>query len=677
MKKFRNRLIGFAIATILMGGSVVSAQAKQIGSIDGHPIFDNHYEDIKIATMPRESSYYLGANFPAKYDPREFGGVTAIENQGNTNSCWAFSTIAAAECNLIKKGLANQTINLSENHLAYFYYHRETDPLGYTAGDRVTSNYRYANNSEYAAWVMSGGSLVSAATHLATWSGLTNQTSLENYTGGVYAPTSENPYGLQSTDCYKNDYKVKNSYFYQKPDANTIKEAVMNYGAMAIGICISENYYQPETAGYYAPYGRANHGVTIVGWDDNYSLENFAVKPERNGAWIVKNSYGSSFGDGGYIYVSYEDATLAQGVVLDMEVGTACNTNNYQYDGNPIVGPVIKLQEDNLIANVFTAKAASGYNELLKAVSINTYTEGVNYKLKVYTGLTSSGNPTSGKLITKSQKEGTLMAAGYHRITLDTPITLEAGEQYAVVFELETPYQGETWIGIDRTYINQPGMYDTNVDYSSATMKNQSYILLKGKWQDIGTELYANFRIKAYTDNANEKTKYNLSKSLSISKGSSTTLKLQVNPSSIQRKVKWSSSNKKVATISSSGKIKAKSYGVTTVKAKFVAGSKTKTLSCKVTVGPSKLKNFKISSGKKKIHVKWKKNSDAKGYTICYAKSKSGKYKTLATINSGSKTSYTKKMKKGTYYVKMRPFTKKGSKKLYGSYTSVKKVKVK
>lgn len=36
-----------------------------------------------------------------------------------------------------------------------------------------------------------------------------------------------------------------------------------------------------------------NHAVTIIGWDDNYSKDNFVSKPERDGAWIVKNSYGT------------------------------------------------------------------------------------------------------------------------------------------------------------------------------------------------------------------------------------------------------------------------------------------------------------------------------------------------------------------------------------------------
>lgn len=35
-----------------------------------------------------------------------------------------------------------------------------------------------------------------------------------------------------------------------------------------------------------------NHAVSIIGWDDNYSKDNFSTKPTNNGAWIIRNSYG-------------------------------------------------------------------------------------------------------------------------------------------------------------------------------------------------------------------------------------------------------------------------------------------------------------------------------------------------------------------------------------------------
>jgi hypothetical protein len=74
-----------------------------------------------------------------------------------------------------------------------------------------------------------------------------------------------------------------------------------------------------ETGAYWYPsvgnLSATNHAVSVVGWDDNYPKENFleidGKKPENDGAWLIKNSYGTDYGPlGGYIYISYEDGYL-------------------------------------------------------------------------------------------------------------------------------------------------------------------------------------------------------------------------------------------------------------------------------------------------------------------------------------------------------------------------------
>jgi hypothetical protein len=107
-----------------------------------------------------------------------------------------------------------------------------------------------------------------------------------------------------------------------------------------------------------------------------------------------------------------------------------------------------------------------------------------------------------------------------------------------------------------------------------------------------------------------------------------------------------------------------------------VKDKKTTTLKCTVTVGPSKPKGLKVTAGKGKITVKWKKNAAVGGYEIYYSKKKDSGYKKLAALAS-SKASSTQKLKSGTYYVKMRAYRLSGKTKLYGSYTAAKKVTVK
>lgn len=674
MQRFKKAIVFMAIAVSAISNVSIQAQAKQVGTVFGYPIFDNKFGEMEITDGGSNTDIInRKASFQSKYDPRELGLVTAVEAQGATNTCWAFATNAAIEANLLKKGYENSSVNLSENHLAYFYYNRETDPLGYTKGDQNLI-------PSFTKWSMNGGTLYGTALALSTWAGVVKDTvpTSEDDAKGQYVPFDI----VDKSTCYKSDYVVKNVYMYDY-SVSTVKQAIMDYGAVACGIYIDENnaYFSSDEKSYYYPKEGGNHAVTIVGWDDTYSRDNFngAAKPRVNGAWIVKNSWGSNVHDGGYMYVSYEDKSLCEIVAYDMMSASERDDNNYQHDGTANPAYSFKRYGSITAANVFKAKgSSSGYNELLEAVSVCTYTANVNYSLQIYTGVTGSTNPTKGKAMFSNPKKGMLTHAGYNRIELNTPVTLTAGEKYAVVITLSAANGGEVSLCVEASYRNSAFSFLADVGSGEGFIKNNDKWYDYGDIYTVGSENLCNLRIKAYTSNTEQKTSYQLSsKNMGLSKGSSAKLSLKTTPSSVKRKVTWSSSNKKVAKVSSSGKVTGKGYGKATIKAKFVAGGNTKTLKCTVTVGPSKIKDFKAQGAKKKIKVTWKKNDEASGYEVSYSEKKDGEYKKLATIKSGSTTKCSKSLKKGTYYVKMRPYMTKDGKKLYGSYTSPKKVTVK
>ena len=89
-------------------------------------------------------------------------------------------------------------------------------------------------------------------------------------------------------------------------------------------------YYRDQTDGlgdssYYFPYvtKRLNHTVEVVGWDDTYGAEHFVKKPQKDGAWLVKNSWGQKGYQGvgsGFYWISYEDGSLQKQLVLSVQM---------------------------------------------------------------------------------------------------------------------------------------------------------------------------------------------------------------------------------------------------------------------------------------------------------------------------------------------------------------------
>lgn len=81
---------------------------------------------------------------------------------------------------------------------------------------------------------------------------------------------------------------------------------------------------------------------------------------------------------------------------------------------------------------------------------------------------------------------------------------------------------------------------------------------------------------------------------------------------------------------------------------------------------------------KREVKLSWKKAKNVDGYVI-YMKTGKGKYKAVKTIRNEKTANYTKKnLKKGkTYYFKIRAYRKVNGQKVYGNYSSVRKIKLK
>ena len=519
------------------------------------------------------------ATYPAAYRTEN---LPAVRDQGIYGVCWSFSTISLIETNLIKKNLASSDIDLSELHLVNYTYNCVNDPLGGLEGDVNKFDTSHGSVMQY------GGNVEMAANSLLDWEGAVNE-DVVPYTID-YIRQVENEQLDDSLAYGKDVAHVQNFYRVNITSRDDVKKAVMDYGAVSISYFSdqssdwSTDNYNSSTAAYYCPNAyTSNHAVTIVGWDDDYSADNFATTPDGNGAWIVRNSWGSYYGKEGYFYLSYYDKSIyTVGYALEAELSDNYD-NNYQYDGAMLYG-YMGYGGSNKYANIFEAKANQDGSENIKAVSFMTgRSTNLNYTVSIYTNLTDETNPESGTLA--AQKSGITTYDGTYTVNLDSPVEINEGNKFSVVVEVRNASGKTSYLAYERSM--QSGM--AGYWCTASAKENQSFIATPyGYWDDFGKARSCNFIIKAFTDNETqtpvvEVESVSLNKSeMTLTEGESETLAATVTPENAENKsIKWSSNNEAVATVDVNGTVTAKSAGTAVITATSTNG---KSAGCTVTV---------------------------------------------------------------------------------------------
>ena len=349
-----------------------------------------------------------------------------------------------------------------------------------------------------------------------------------------------------------------------------IKEHILTKGAVFAGIpgTMAGNY-NPETYAYYSTDDPLGHAITIVGWDDNFSKENFleSNRPAHDGAWIVLNSYGTenngvyegvtaAYGKGydGYFYVSYDDAIIETSIGGISEVSEVDYDNIYQYDDLGFTGGT-PGDNGTIVAAVFDKPSKKEY---LNEVGLFIYEE--QYVSVMY----SSGNTT--KTIADRQR----LHSGFNTIELTTPIELT--EEYYIYVKYES-IDGSEEIIIPAEFNDyKSGDVNTNSIISNADISNKTCIFLEGKFV-----FYRNvdFCIKAFTTNEQKQTiepesvTLNKKGKITMNINSQEQLIATILPENANSKtnITWKSSNSNVVEVNKTGKITAKSVGEATITA--------------------------------------------------------------------------------------------------------------
>ena len=466
-----------------------------------------------------------------------------LRSQSPYGTCWAHATLALAEINALKKGLATE-VDFSELHLAYFNSNHVADPLGGLTGysQKNLSSFLDGNNEESAMATLSG------------WMGLASEERYP-YRSATYIQSE----GLQDEAAYDDAMHVQ-GFIKEKATQNSIKKLVTEYGAVGIDYHTPNSYspsystaeYNPDKAAFCNPTGGSlypNHAVVIVGWDDDFSAGNFTCKPAGNGAWLVRNSWTqgniNTKGYAGYFWMSYYEPSMSY-YVYALDVESADNyDNNYQYG----LGGGYDANGGEAYATVFEAHAEGGaYGEKIEAVAFYTNNVGAEYSIEIYRNVT--GDESLGTLCPEASVTGIAEYAGYKTVKLPTPVTVAKGEKFAIVMRGEhCPYGG------------------------GGARDGRGYIYKNGKWSNWSSVL----SVKAFTKNV-AATETVLPTGISFTNITDSKIELakekyykvntKIEPyNSTYRNIVWSSTNDKVAFVED-GLLRAKGYGTATITAK-------------------------------------------------------------------------------------------------------------
>lgn len=338
-----------------------------------------------------------GKYLPESYDMRTTGRVTPVRDQGVYGTCWAFASLGALE-----------TILMPEENNVYSVDHMSM-------------------NNNFSLELSEGGEHGISISYLASWLGPVMD--------------RDDPYGDGETNTNLEAVKhLEEAIIMKERNDETIKSAIYKYGgvetSMYLGMTYGANdseFYNAETGSYYYDGDEMpNHAVVLVGWDDNYPKERFNKQPSRNGAYICKNSWGETFGESGYFYVSYDDTNLCQETIVYSKLVEPNDFDNiYQTDMLGWIGQMGFGQDSAYFANCYKAEG----KENLAAVSF--YATGPDTSFSVYIVRHFSDKKSLNDRVMVGQ--GQTRYAGYYTVKFDEEIPLDEGEKFAVIVSIQTP----------------------------------------------------------------------------------------------------------------------------------------------------------------------------------------------------------------------------------------------
>lgn len=525
------------------------------------------------------------SGLPSTHDLRDNGVVPLVRNQAPWGTCWSFGATAASEISIMSEvGLTDpsEEFDLSELHLAWFSYTPLPDDAGSQAGEGV-----HTLSTDSPGVLDQGGHPFTATSVFSSGVGPINDIdvpyrnregiTIDDSEGTPIFYSSEGDWSVDESLRFVQTFELeessvlpspaardlKNEYLYNAAGTKAIKEELLEGRGVVVCFCADTSYPGQDDPSQYinldtwAHYtfdegAGANHAVCIVGWDDDYPASNFieGQEPPGDGAWIVRNSWGSvdsEFPDytsdgwgvdgGGYFYLSYYDMSLSSIESFDYyterygnEISDYYVIDQYDYMPANSVSSIL-LSEPASMANVFEATE----DQSVRSLSCETARPNTTATYQLYLLDEDYATPEDGTLLATATE--TYAFGGYHRIQLDGGFSIEQGQYYSVVVTLEVGNKYE--VIVDRS-LNETGMNYINAfgrdedengegaaeedeeltSYAVGIInEGESFLFASGVWQDWAEIItavkasgdqtshgaifdYDNFAIKAYSDPA-------------------------------------------------------------------------------------------------------------------------------------------------------------------------------
>lgn len=331
-----------------------------------------------------------------------------VRDQGSAASCWAFAANTIFELAVEKK--YHETVNFSESDLI------ENTP--------IKSTYE------------SGGNFQASSIYYLDRKG----------------PIIENTDNVGEEEEKRLPLYQLDGYIEINNNVDKIKENILNMGAVLTSIYLNESdslVYNRSTNAYYNSNEKKErtHELVLVGWDDHYSKDNFTDAPDHDGAFIAQNSFGNSWGNNGFFYVSYEDVHIMDYVYALTDIAKVSSNKksfeSYYYDTTGVTH-YENYNDDALVTgvNVFEAKS----NSTLKKIGIYNNENDIHITIYASTGKFSMA------LNNHPLYETIIKEKGFHTLDLPTPIKLINNQSFWVgvkyegrqnfLLPIEAPYPG-------------------------------------------------------------------------------------------------------------------------------------------------------------------------------------------------------------------------------------------